>query len=155
MLVGLVLCLTGEFMRKIAMLTAGRSFNHYIQMTKDEDHHLVTHGIYAWSRHPSYVGWFYWSVGTQVTYSYRKLRIFSNVDKFATIPLSCFGLWWCVCQRRSANLSSHLQNLLWLLLSCVVPKATSIAPICHLGILLGILKRAWLMFYQDLQYLYG
>lgn len=69
MLVGLVLCLTGEFMRKIAMLTAGRSFNHYIQMTKDEDHHLVTHGIYAWSRHPSYVGWFYWSVGTQVTYS--------------------------------------------------------------------------------------
>ncbi|KAJ8022090.1 Protein-S-isoprenylcysteine O-methyltransferase [Holothuria leucospilota] len=66
MVFGLSLCVMGEVMRKVAMLTAGRSFNHYIQVTKEEDHHLITHGIYAWSRHPSYVGWFYWSVGTQI-----------------------------------------------------------------------------------------
>ena len=48
------------------MLTAGRSFNHYIQTTKAESHKLVTTGVYAWSRHPAYVGWFYWSLGTQV-----------------------------------------------------------------------------------------
>ncbi len=49
------------------MLTAGRSFNHYIQTTKADDHILVTNGVYAWSRHPAYVGWFYWSLGTQVS----------------------------------------------------------------------------------------
>ena len=27
---------------------------------------LVTHGIYSLSRHPSYAGWFYWSIGTQL-----------------------------------------------------------------------------------------
>ena len=31
------------------------------------DHLLITTGIYAHMRHPSYVGWFYWSVGTQVS----------------------------------------------------------------------------------------
>ena len=48
------------------MIHAGRNFNHLVQSTKSETHELVTSGIYAWSRHPSYVGWFLWSVGTQV-----------------------------------------------------------------------------------------
>ena len=26
----------------------------------------MTDGVYAWFRHPSYVGWLYWSVGTQL-----------------------------------------------------------------------------------------
>ena len=26
----------------------------------------MTGGVYAWCRHPSYVGWFLWSVGTQL-----------------------------------------------------------------------------------------
>ncbi|XP_071805251.1 protein-S-isoprenylcysteine O-methyltransferase-like [Asterias amurensis] len=63
---GLILCIFGECLRKVSMLTAGRSFNHYIQTTRASDHVLVTHGVYAWSRHPSYVGWFYWSLGTQI-----------------------------------------------------------------------------------------
>lgn len=48
------------------MITCGESFNHYIQRNKKENHVLVTHGIYHVFRHPSYVGFYYWAVGTQL-----------------------------------------------------------------------------------------
>ena len=35
-------------------------------MSKREDHVLVTSGVFSYVRHPSYVGWFLWSLGTQV-----------------------------------------------------------------------------------------
>lgn len=63
---GLTLCITGEILRKLAMCTAKHNFNHYVQSEKSDNHELVTHGVYSLCRHPSYVGWFYWSVGTQV-----------------------------------------------------------------------------------------
>ena len=63
---GLLCCLLGEALRKTAMLQAGPSFNHLVQSHKAADHQLVTGGVYAWCRHPSYVGWFLWSVGTQL-----------------------------------------------------------------------------------------
>lgn len=63
---GLALCVGGEVLRKLAMFTARQNFNHVIQSTKAEGHQLVTHGAYRFSRHPSYVGWFYWSIGTQL-----------------------------------------------------------------------------------------
>merc|ERR1712200_267061 len=56
----------GEAVRKIAMLTAGSNFDHLIRTQREEKHQLVTSGIYSIFRHPSYVGWFYWSVGTQI-----------------------------------------------------------------------------------------
>ncbi|XP_014908690.1 protein-S-isoprenylcysteine O-methyltransferase [Poecilia latipinna] len=65
-LVGLVMVLCGEGLRKAAMLTAGSNFNHIVQNEKAQSHVLVTSGVYAYFRHPSYVGWFYWSIGTQV-----------------------------------------------------------------------------------------
>lgn len=37
-----------------------------MQFQQADDHKLVTNGIYKLVRHPSYVGWFYWSLGTQV-----------------------------------------------------------------------------------------
>lgn len=61
----MVLC--GEGLRKAAMLTAGSNFNHIVQNEKAQSHVLVTSGVYAYFRHPSYVGWFYWSIGTQVS----------------------------------------------------------------------------------------
>ncbi|KFM64833.1 Protein-S-isoprenylcysteine O-methyltransferase, partial [Stegodyphus mimosarum] len=64
--VGLFLCIVGELVRKGAMFTAGTNFNHIIQSHREEGHVLVSHGLYAWCRHPSYVGWFWWSVGTQI-----------------------------------------------------------------------------------------
>ncbi|XP_025768362.1 protein-S-isoprenylcysteine O-methyltransferase [Puma concolor] len=63
---GLLMVVFGECLRKAAMFTAGSNFNHVVQNEKSETHTLVTSGVYAWFRHPSYVGWFYWSIGTQV-----------------------------------------------------------------------------------------
>lgn len=66
---GLLMVLCGEGLRKAAMLTAGSNFNHIVQNEKAQSHVLVTDGVYSYFRHPSYVGWFYWSIGTQVRYS--------------------------------------------------------------------------------------
>lgn len=63
---GIVLSLMGELFRKVAMLTAGSNFDHLISYKKQADHQLITYGIYAWFRHPSYVGWLWWAVGTQL-----------------------------------------------------------------------------------------
>ncbi|XP_053173675.1 protein-S-isoprenylcysteine O-methyltransferase [Scomber japonicus] len=65
-LLGLFMVLCGEGLRKAAMLTAGSNFNHIVQNEKAQSHVLVTDGVYSYFRHPSYVGWFYWSIGTQV-----------------------------------------------------------------------------------------
>lgn len=64
---GIILCIAGEFLRKLAIITAHSNFNHIVQFTKSESHQLVKHGVYSFMRHPSYVGWFWWSIGTQVT----------------------------------------------------------------------------------------
>ncbi|XP_076652505.1 isoprenylcysteine carboxylmethyltransferase ste14 [Halictus rubicundus] len=63
---GLFLCICGEVLRKLAMFTARHNFNHIVQSEKDDDHELVTYGVYKLCRHPSYVGWYYWSIGTQL-----------------------------------------------------------------------------------------
>ncbi|XP_017876011.1 protein-S-isoprenylcysteine O-methyltransferase [Ceratina calcarata] len=63
---GLVLCVCGELLRKLAMFTAKQNFSHIVQDEKLDGHELVTHGVYRVCRHPSYVGWFYWSIGTQL-----------------------------------------------------------------------------------------
>ncbi|XP_060829484.1 protein-S-isoprenylcysteine O-methyltransferase [Bombus pascuorum] len=63
---GLVLCICGEVLRKLAMFTAKHNFNHIVQSEKMDSHELITYGVYRICRHPSYVGWFYWSIGTQL-----------------------------------------------------------------------------------------
>ncbi|KFA70010.1 hypothetical protein S40285_02068 [Stachybotrys chlorohalonatus IBT 40285] len=63
---GLVLVLVGQFVRSRAMLEAGASFNHHVQTRKAASHQLVTSGIYGYFRHPSYFGFFYWGLGTQL-----------------------------------------------------------------------------------------
>lgn len=63
---GAAVCLAGEILRKLAMFHAGSSFNHIVQVTRRSDHILVTSGVFAYARHPSYVGWYLWAVGCQV-----------------------------------------------------------------------------------------
>ena len=63
---GIVMVITSQIMRSCAMMKCGESFNHYIQTLRKENHVLVTDGIYSWFRHPSYTGFYYWSIGTQL-----------------------------------------------------------------------------------------
>jgi len=64
--IGMTMALCGMFLRSKAMITAAQSFNHAVQSRKRADHSLVTHGVYSIFRHPSYAGFFYYSVGTQI-----------------------------------------------------------------------------------------
>ena len=66
MVFGLIMVIIGQTFRSLAMITCGRSFNHIVQQTKKDDHRLVTNGVYKISRHPSYFGFFYWSIGSQI-----------------------------------------------------------------------------------------
>ena len=64
--VGIAFIIIGQYVRTAAMAEAGKSFNHIVQSTKKENHVLVTSGVYALSRHPSYFGFFWWGLGTQL-----------------------------------------------------------------------------------------
>lgn len=66
MLLGFALCVMGQVFRSGAMWQAGSNFTHVIQTEKVKGHRLVTSGLYSVVRHPSYFGWFWWSVGTQL-----------------------------------------------------------------------------------------
>jgi len=68
-LFGFVLILVGQSLRTLAMTTARSSFTHQIQFSRRREHQLVTHGIYSIMRHPSYAGFWYWGVGTQLLLS--------------------------------------------------------------------------------------
>ena len=63
---GLLFVLVGQCIRSLAMWQCGENFNHIIMEKQCESHRLVTSGIYSFLRHPSYFGWFYWSIGTQI-----------------------------------------------------------------------------------------
>ncbi|PIA15597.1 ICMT-domain-containing protein [Coemansia reversa NRRL 1564] len=64
-LIGLVMAIIGQIIRTLAMVTAKASFNHYVATRRAVDHQLITHGVYRYERHPSYVGFFLWAVGLQ------------------------------------------------------------------------------------------
>ncbi|KAI4728153.1 prenyl cysteine carboxyl methyltransferase-like protein Ste14 [Aureobasidium sp. EXF-10728] len=63
---GLALVVMGQVVRSIAMAQAGVSFNHIPAKSKKNDHVLVTQGLYSYFRHPSYFGYFFFAVGTQI-----------------------------------------------------------------------------------------
>ncbi len=63
---GLLITLAGQALRSLAMVHAAANFSHSVAYRKREDHELVTRGVYAYSRHPSYVGFFWWSLGSQL-----------------------------------------------------------------------------------------
>jgi protein-S-isoprenylcysteine O-methyltransferase len=63
---GMAVVATGQIIRSIAMMQAGVSFNHIPAKSKKTDHVLVTTGLYSYLRHPSYFGYFFFAVGTQV-----------------------------------------------------------------------------------------
>lgn len=66
MAVGFVIVATGQTLRTLAMYTAGSNFTHLVASVKAPGHVLVQHGVYRYLRHPSYSGWYWWSIATQV-----------------------------------------------------------------------------------------
>ncbi|RSH94600.1 hypothetical protein EHS25_004404 [Saitozyma podzolica] len=62
----IALLIGGQALRSLAMIHASTSFSHVVKAVKHDDHVLITHGVYAWSRHPSYAGFFYWAIATQL-----------------------------------------------------------------------------------------
>lgn len=65
-LIGLCLVVAGDGMRKLAWLQARKAFTHRIKTVKRPCHTLITHGVYSFCRHPGYLGWLIWAVGTQL-----------------------------------------------------------------------------------------
>jgi protein-S-isoprenylcysteine O-methyltransferase len=63
---GLAMVVVGQVVRSTAMAQAGTNFNHTVQSKKNDGHELVTTGLYNYFRHPSYFGFFWWGIGTQV-----------------------------------------------------------------------------------------
>ena len=52
--------------RIVGMAECGENFDHIVMSHRKEGHKLVTSGIYQYLRHPSYFGFYYWSVAAQV-----------------------------------------------------------------------------------------
>src|SRR6266404_8598735 len=93
------------------MIKASSNFSHVVSFQKLEGHQLVTDGVYKfviseqvahaidvvyrWSRHPSYAGFFYWALGTQLVlqnplsfcvYIVLLMRFFSSRIRGASLP---------------------------------------------------------------------
>ena len=64
--VGFLLIVMGQSLRTLAMVHAGRNFNHTVQVVRKEGHVLVKSGVYSVFRHPSYFGYFWWEIGMQL-----------------------------------------------------------------------------------------
>lgn len=81
--------------------TCGKNFAHQIMVEKAEGHQLITHGVYAYLRHPSYFGFFYWSVGSQlfllnpiclILYTLASWRFFKDrIPYEESLLLQCYG----------------------------------------------------------------
>jgi len=65
-ILGVVLMLVGQVARSLAMIHAGTNFSHLVAYRREEGHVLVKSGIYWYLRHPSYFGFFWWGLGTQI-----------------------------------------------------------------------------------------
>jgi len=66
--IGILLTLAGQYIRSVAMIHASSNFSHIVAYQHRSGHQLVTQGIYSWSRHPSYAGFFYWGLGIQIAF---------------------------------------------------------------------------------------
>ncbi|KAF9432064.1 hypothetical protein BGZ76_011307 [Entomortierella beljakovae] len=64
--IGFILVIMGQVARTLAMFCAKSNFSHNVEYYREEHHVLVTNGIYSILRHPSYFGFYYWALGSQI-----------------------------------------------------------------------------------------
>ncbi|KAF1972818.1 prenyl cysteine carboxyl methyltransferas-like protein Ste14 [Bimuria novae-zelandiae CBS 107.79] len=93
---GVALILVGQAVRSLAMVQAGTNFNHQVQQKKNEGHELVTTGLYSVLRHPSYFGFFWWGLGTQLA--------LGNTISF----IGYAGVLWLFFYKRITHEEKHL-----------------------------------------------
>lgn len=62
----LLISLLAMVLRILAFFTAKSNFTHKVSYNKKMSHTLVTHGVYSIFRHPSYTGFYYYTIGTMV-----------------------------------------------------------------------------------------
>eukprot|EP00759_Apiculatamorpha_spiralis_P022163 PhF_6_TR26477/c0_g1_i1/m.38318/K00587/ICMT, STE14; protein-S-isoprenylcysteine O-methyltransferase len=83
--------------RVLAMVQAGSNFNLTIEIEKRPEHTLVTTGLYSVLRHPSYFGWFWYCIASQVLlanpvcvvlYSWAAWKFFASRIEFEEEVLS-------------------------------------------------------------------
>ncbi|KAG9015027.1 hypothetical protein FRB94_007099 [Tulasnella sp. JGI-2019a] len=65
-IIGIIMTVASQALRSTAMIHAASNFAHLVAWEKLDTHQLVTNGVYAWMRHPSYTGFFFWGLGTQL-----------------------------------------------------------------------------------------
>lgn len=46
--IGFILCVSGEILRKVSMITANTNFSHVVQFEHNHGHVLVTNGVYSY-----------------------------------------------------------------------------------------------------------
>ena len=66
MLLSVPVTVLGMFLRIMAFATARSNFHHLIRYRREQGHKLVTHGVYSFERHPGYMGYFYFSIASQL-----------------------------------------------------------------------------------------
>ena len=90
-ILGLLMTIVGQYFRIAALFTGKSNFTHKIQIKKRKNHVLVKYGIYKICRHPSYFGFFIWSVGIEImcvnpictiAFTYILFRFFKNRTEF-------------------------------------------------------------------------
>lgn len=62
----LPLASVGCILRLSAFITARSNFHHLIRYSREKSHLLIKHGIYAYERHPGYLGYFCFSIFSQL-----------------------------------------------------------------------------------------
>lgn len=62
----LSLTILALFLRNLSFHYLGSNFTHQVSVRKKQNHVLITSGIYAYERHPSYLGFFMYALGTQM-----------------------------------------------------------------------------------------
>ncbi len=64
--IGIFLIIIGEGLRGLAHWTLRQHFSLIIETTKEESRELITNGVYSILRHPSYTGFFWFTIGGQL-----------------------------------------------------------------------------------------
>ena len=65
-IIGFLMMIIGQYFRIAALYTGKKNFTHRISFDKANEHKLITNGVFAISRHPSYFGFYLWSVGIEI-----------------------------------------------------------------------------------------